>query len=142
MRQPKRISGSLQNQSGVAYFIRSSGETMNFPKPSNTDKLLSGGTCAGRRKACRKTSATHTEAEIQAAYPAQISRVATSKPRRETWPRNWAIRDEYFEKVYGNSYKPKSILSGSEKQPCKHGSGRSKDDLNRAIVQSDNEVQA
>lgn len=54
---------------------------------------------------------------------------------------NWAIKDEYFEKVYGKNYKPKPILSGGVKQPCKHGSGQSKDGLNRAIVQSDNEVQ-
>jgi hypothetical protein len=39
--------------------------------PGNGTEDLSGGTCAGSRKACRETSATHTGAETQAAQPAQ-----------------------------------------------------------------------
>jgi hypothetical protein len=40
---------------------------------------LSGGTCAGRRKAYRKITATHTGAETQAALPAQNSFAASNR---------------------------------------------------------------
>ncbi len=49
----------------------------------------------------------------------------------------WGISQEYFDKVYPKQRKP--ILGGGVKQPCKHGSHESKDDLNRAIVQPDND---
>ncbi len=51
----------------------------------------------------------------------------------------WGISQEYFDKVYPEQEKRrKMILSGCVKRPCKHGSVDEKDDLNRAIVQSDN----
>ncbi len=49
----------------------------------------------------------------------------------------WGISQEYFDKVYPKQRKP--ILSGGVKRPCKHGSSKSKDGLNRAIVQPNND---
>jgi hypothetical protein len=64
---------------------------------SPVKKSLSGGTCAGSRKACRKTTATHTGSETQADQPAQTPQQKwrnKNKKKLAAYQKKWRAKNK------------------------------------------------